>query len=367
MRSLGMKLLTFAVVAITAAPVFAQSDTRAAKADVVIELRPSKIVKSPLGTKMHFAEQLAAISQAPGAPGFSDLERVFAGLVAPATSENLGAIQTGEKNDLQFFARLEFGSAESASKMLEQMKLGSEDKVEKNGKTYHSAPKGTNMPAGTVMFLVNDKVVELASEGFAYRTNEMPFTDALATAWKAMPDSALKVSADGVNARGLLESLAKEGKKNAGGNPIAGALIDLLPTMDNINFSLDLASANLLTLNMVGSDEDKATDINDGFQTLLTIAKPGAKQGLAMIEGQAPEPAAVFGKLVDGMAVKREGKSVTLNIPRPEGFEGAVAEALPIIQGFVLRMMLESGGLGGPGVPGGPGQPNGNVMPSGDF
>jgi len=264
MRSLGMKLLTFAVVAITAAPVFAQSDTRAAKADVVIELRPSKIVKSPLGTKMHFAEQLAAISQAPGAPGFSDLERVFAGLVAPATSENLGAIQTGEKNDLQFFARLEFGSAESASKMLEQMKLGSEDKVEKNGKTYHSAPKGTNMPAGTVMFLVNDKVVELASEGFAYRTNEMPFTDALATAWKAMPD----------------------GKKNAGGNPIAGALIDLLPTMDNINFSLDLASANLLTLNMVGSDEDKATDINDGFQTLLTIAKPGAKQGLAMIEGQ---------------------------------------------------------------------------------
>ena len=332
MRSLGMKLLAFAAVAITTAPVFAQSDTRGAKADVAMEFRPSKIINSPLGVTMGFAAQIAENREKAGAPDLKTLERVFTGLVAPANSEGLEEIQAGKKNNLQFFARLEFSSAESASVMLEQMKKGSSGNFEKNGKTYYTPPESANMPTGTVVFLANEKVVEIASEGFAYRNNEMPFTDNLATAWKAMPDAALKVTIDGANARGLLESLAKEGKKSAGGNPIAEAVIDLLPTMNNINLSFDLSSADLIMLNMVGSDEDKATDINDGFQSLLTFAKPAAQGILPMIEQQSPKAAAVFSKLVNGMTVKRESKSVTLHIPRPEGFEEVIKESLPSAQ-----------------------------------
>ena len=368
MRSLRIKLLAFAAVAMLATPVFAQTDTYGAKADVALELHPSKLVDSPLGVKMDFKSQLEAVAAkaGPGSPDFSKLDRVFVGLVAPEDMENMEKVKQGAQNDMQFFARLEFSTAEAASQMMAQAMDKNGGVVEKNGKKYYKAPEtAKGMPDGTVMFQPDDKSVEVASEGFAYRTDEMPFTDALTTAWKDMPDEALKLSVDGVNARALLKGLAEEGKKNAG-NPMAGAVMDLFPTMDNINLSVDLASANLLTMTMVGGDEDKAGEIHDGFKAMMTMVKPLANQGLGMIKQQAPEPAAVFGKVVSDMDVKQEGKVVTLHVPRAEGFEDATVQVVPMLQGLILQMMM--GGMGGgPGGPGGPGGAGGAPPSGGDF
>ncbi len=350
MRSLGMKMSAFAAVALLTAPVFAQSDY-GAQADVAIELTPSKIIESPLGKKMGFAEQLQAMPTPPGAPNPAEIKRVYVGLVAPESAEKLEGIQAGEQNDLQFFVRVEFLTAEAASKVMNQAIEDNSGEVEKNGKTYYSPPKDAGMPTGTTMYLVDDQTIALTSDGFQDKTDGMPFTDALSTAWKAAPDSAIKLSIDGVNARALIKSIVEQGKKNGGGNPIIAAVMDLFPTMDNINLAIDLSSADLIKLNMTGSDEDKAGDINDGFKSLVTMAKPMAKGGLSMIGAQAPDAAATLGKLVDGMGVKQEGKSVTMNIPRPEGFEDAVQEMVPMIQQLLVQMMF--GGMGG--APGGPG------------
>ena len=344
MRSLGMKMLAFAAVAMLAAPVFAQSDTRGAKADVVFELTPSKIIDSPLGKKMGFANMLAA--KPPGAPDFASIKRVFAGVIAPESTEKLEEIQQGgDDNDLQFFMRIEYSTAEAATEMITQASATSSSEVERNGKTYYSPPVGEKMPKGTVMYLADDKTIAMASGGFIDKTGGAPITDALATAWKTMPDTALKLSIDGVNARALVKNMVKDAKAKTG-EPVVGAILDLFPTMDNINLSVDFASADLLKLSATSSDEAKATDINDGFKSLVTMAKPAAKQGLAMIEGQAPNAAATFGKLVNGMDVKQSGKSVTLNIPRPEGFEDAVQEFVPVAQQMILQMMF-GGGFGG--------------------
>jgi len=116
----------------------------------------------------------------------------------------------------------------------------------------------------------------------------------------------------------------------------------LFPTMDNINLSIDLTSVNLLTLKMVGADEEKAADINDAFKSLMTLTKPLAKQGLVMIEPKVPQSAAVFGKLVDDMDVTQQGKTVTLHIPRTEGFEDATIEAMPIVQGLINQMTAQA-------------------------
>ena len=343
MRSLGIKMLAFAAVAMLTAPVFAQSDTRGAKADVVFELTPSKIIDSPLGKKMGFADMLA--TRPPGAPDFNSIKRVFAGVIAPESAEKLEGIQQGDNNDLQFFMRIEYSTAEAATEMLTQANAENGGEVERNGKTYYSPPEDAKMPKGTVMYLADDKTVAMASGGFIDKTGDAPITADLATAWKTMPDTALKLSIDGVNARALVKSMVKDAKQKTG-EPIVGAILDLFPTMDNINLSLDFASADLLKLNATSSDEDKAGDINAGFKSLVTMAKPAAKQGLTMIEGQAPNAAATFGKLVNGMDVKQSGKSVTLNIPRPEGFEDAVEEFVPVAQQMILQMMF-GGGFGG--------------------
>ena len=341
MRSLGMKLLAFAAVAMFVAPVFAQTDTNGTKADVAFELHPGKLISSPMGEKMDFKSRLEDIAAKSGQFDFSKVDRVVSGLVAPADMENLEKVQSGAENKMEFFVRLEFSDAAEASKLIDEAKEENGGVTEKGGKTYYAPPaEATGMPEGTVMYRVSDKVVELASEGFAYRTVEMPLTDALAASWKTMPDEAIKLSIDGVNARGLLKSLAEEGKKNLGGNPLAGAVMDLFPTMDNINLSIDLASANLLTMKMVGNDEETAGDINDGFKSMVTMVKPTANAGLGMIEAQAPDAAAVFGKVINGMDVKQDGKDVTLNIPRPEGFADATEEVIPIVQAIVFQMMM---------------------------
>ena len=356
MRSLGIKLLAFAAVAIMATPAFAQTDTYGAKADVVMELHPSKIVDSPLGKKLDFKSQLEAASRnaGPESPDFSKLDRVFAGLVAPENVENLEKIQQGEQNQMEFFVRLEFSTVEAASKIIAQAIEENGGVIEKNGIKYYKAPDDTRgMPDGTVMFQPDDKTIELASEGFAYRTNQMPLTEALTTAWKAMPNEALKLSIDGVNARGLMKSLAEEGKKKAGGDPVSAAVMDLLPSMDNINLSVDLASTNLLTMTMVGDKEENASDIHDGIKVLLTGVKPKANEFISMLRAQAPESADVFGQVISDMDVKRKDKTVTLHVPRPEGFEDATVEVIPLLQGIVFQMMMS--GMGGAGGPGGGG------------
>ena len=343
MRSLGMKLLAFAAVAMITAPVLAQSDTQGAKADVVFELTPSKIIDSPLGKKMGFADLLA--TRPPGAPDFNSIKRVFAGVIAPESAEKLEEMQQGGgDNDMQFFMRIEFSTAEAAKEMLDEMSNENGGEVERNGKTYYSPPEVSGAPQGAVFYMANDKTIAMASGAFVDKTDGVPLTSALATSWKAMPKSAFKFSIDGVNARNLVKSLVKDGKKNAN-NPIVGAVLDLFPTMDNINLSIDFASKDLVKLNMMSSDEGKASDINDGFKSLVSLAKPMAKQGLMMIKDDAPDSAATLGKLVDGMDVKQTGKSVTLNVPRPEGFEDAIEEVVPLAQQLMFQIML--GGMGG--------------------
>jgi len=343
MRSLGMKLLAFVAVAMLTAPVLAQSDTQGAKADVVFELTPSKILDSPLGKQMGFANMLAA--RPPGAPDFQKIERLFAGVIAPESAEKLEEIQQGgDDNNLQFFMRIELSTAEAATELITQINSVNGGEVERNGKTYYSPPEDAKMPKGTLVYLANDKTIAMASGGFIDNTGGAPVTSALATSWKAMPDTALKLSIDGVNARNLVKSLVKDGKKNAN-NPVVAAVLDLFPTMNNINLAVDLSSADLLKLNMTTSDDANASEINDGFKSLVTMAQPVAKQGLAMVQDTAPDAAATFGKLIDGMDVKQTGKSVTLNIPRPEGFENAIEEIVPLAQQLMFQIMI--GGMGG--------------------
>ena len=352
MRSLGMNLLAFAAVVVLATPGFAQTDTSNAKADVVFELRPSKLMDSPLGKQMDFKGKIEAMAAqaGPESPDLSKVDRLFVAMVAPEDMDNLQKIQQGQENKMEFLVRMEFKDADAAAKLMTEATKENGGVVEKNGKKYYRPPEGTEgMPESAVMYQVSDKIVELASGGFAYRTVEIPVTDALGAAWKTMPDEALKLSIDGVSARGLMKSLAKEGKKNAP-DPVSKAVMDLFPTMDNINLSIDLSGANLLTMKMVGNDEDSAGDINDGFKSMVTVVKPLAIQGLGMLQAQAPGSAEVFGEVVNGMDVKQDGKNVTLHIPRAEGFEDATEEVIPILQVLMIQMMM--GGMGG--GPGGP-------------
>jgi len=314
MRSLtGIKLVVFVAMAILTAPVFAQTDTKAAKADVVFELSLSKFLDLPMVQKSRFDKKVekAITKSVPNDLYFTKLVRVFACLRLPKNLEKLEDIHTSKGNDMEFLIRLEFATANAAQQMIEKSRA--------EGSTY--------LPADVAIYKVNEKTLELTSKGFAGQSIDALLSAPLATAWKAMPDAGLKVSIDSVEARGFLKQLVKAGKKRFDPYPINVAFMDLLLTTDNINLSFDLASANLLTLKVSGSGEDTLTDINDGLKSMLSIVKLALRSATSRVLPAASQPAVVFNKLADDMSVTRNGNTFTLLIPRPEGFDEAVAAA----------------------------------------
>jgi hypothetical protein len=356
MQKIGIGFLTLAAVAVMSMPLLAQSDPSAAKADIVFELRPSKLTGSELGKKFGWKElldQQGAAMASRGEPNMGKVVKVFAGIQSPEKIEDIEKLQRGE-GDLEFFVQVEFSDAEAADEMMKKPMEENSGVVEKNGKKYYKAPAGKGVPGNAVAYKLNDKTIAMASDGFAYNSS-MPISALATKSWKAMPDEAIRLTIDGVQARDFMKSLAEEGKKNAP-TPMVNAFFDLLPGMDSISLSIDLSSKNLLTMKAVGADQEKASDMGDALQGLLTLGIGPAKQGLAGMKQQDAESAAVLVNLLDGINVKKDSQAVTLSVPRPEGFEDTTERLFrqyaPMLQMFMPGM----GGGPGMGGPGGPPQ-----------
>lgn len=350
MQKLGISLLACAAIALTSAPVLAQTDTSAAKADIVFEIQPAKMTGSDLAKKFGWKEMLdqqGAAMASRGEPNFGKVVKVFAGVQSPENIEDIQKLQMGQ-GDLEFFVQVEFEDAESATSMLKKPMEDNGGVVEKNGKKYYKAPEGKGGPGNAVAYQVNDKTIAMASEGFAYNSS-MAISDGALKSWKAMPAEAIRLTIDGVQARDFMKSLAEEGKKNAP-TPMVNAFFDLLPGMDSISLSVDLSGKNLMTMNAVGADEEKGSDMGDALQGLLTLGVGPAKQQLAALKQQDAESAAVLVNLLDGINVNKDGRSVVLNIPRPEGFEDTVERIFKMYAPLIQMMMP---GMGG-GRPAGP-------------
>jgi hypothetical protein len=356
MQKMGISLLAMAAVALMSLPTSAQSDTSTAKADIVFEMQPAKLVGSELGKKFGWKQMLdqqGAAMAAQGDPDFGKVVKVFAGIQSPDNMEDIQKLQMGQ-GDIQFFVQVEFADAESATTMLKKPMEDNGGVIEKNGKKYYKAPEGQGVPNNTVAYQVDEKTIAMASDGFAYNSS-MAISAGALKSWKAMPEEAIRLTIDGVQARDFMKSLAEEGKKNAP-TPMVNAFFDLLPGMDSISLSIDLSSKNLLTMNAVGADQEKGSDMGDALQGLLTLGIGPAKQQLGALKQQDAESAAVLMNLLDGINVKKDDRSVVLSIPRPEGFEDTVERMFRTFAPM-LRMLMPGmgGGAGAPGMrPAGP-------------
>lgn len=338
MRSLGIKFLAVVCLAVVASPVFAQSASQPAEADIVIDIRMPKILSSKLGTTLGMEEKLKAVQPEKGSsPG--DIVRVFGGIASPEDASVLESIKDG-KGKMEFFANFEMVSSDAADKMLAGTKKDDWTVVEKNGKSYHQPPEGSGMPAGTMMYKSGDKTVAWGTPGFAYQDSKKPFTAGLAKAWGAIPDHAIRVSVDSKSAGGFLKSLAEKGA-----NPTLAGLMQMMEKTDSMNLSIDFSSENLISLTGAASDQESAKEIKNVMETMVMMGQMAGGGMVEQIKQQDEDAAKIVSKIIKGMNVSADnGNGITFSIPRPEGMEDVLKKAADQFGPLMQQMM-------GAGVP----------------
>jgi len=337
------------------APCVAQSMPEEQKAVLVFDVRMDMLTSSPLGKQMKFAEMMTGAQEKSGQGGAdpAKLRRIFGAVSAPKSMSDFELSDPSKEVPFEFFMRAEYQDSESASVAFKDA-IKNAEKVEKNGQTFYKGTDGRDMPPGALLHQVQETTLEMGTETYLLHPNRKLFTDNLQTAWNKAPDEAIRMAMDVKGAQSLIAELIEEGKKTAP-DPTFEAYYDLIDNVSHMGISLDLTGANLLSIRATALDAAQGQELKDGLDSLLFIAQSGGKQALPMIGEMAPKAKPVVESILDSLVAKNNAEEVTIVIPKPNGFESAVAEAAQIIPA-----MFFGGGGPPPGAMGGPGEFSGD-------
>jgi hypothetical protein len=345
MRVLALTL--FLMLSVVCAPALGQSELQEKqKAVVVFDVRMDMIRDCALGKTLKLEDKLNAMHAQSGdnGPNPSKLERIFGAMSAPEDMASAMSIQMGDM-PMEFFVRMKFKDADSAKAILAEAEKDNGGTVEKDGKTFYKAPPSSGMPEGLLMHAVDDTTVEMGTEAYVFMKNRTPFTDNLKAAWEKSPNEAIRIAMDLQGAKGLISEAVEMGKQQGGGNPMVGVYLDLVDNMKDVGISLDFSGKNLLTIRATGVNDSDAVELKEGLDSLLGMAKMGGQTQLPNIKQMDPEGGAVLEKILNSLNAKSEGTDVSVVIPKPEGFDKAVENAVN-----QFGAMFGGGGFAPPGV-----------------
>ena len=118
-----------------------------------------------------------------------------------------------------------------------------------------------------------------------------------------------------------------QGKESA--PPNFAPFIDLLGAASDLRISMDFEGANLLTIGTTGKTESDAEDLAGGLNTLVGFGQIFGAQGIQGLKQQSEELGTMAEDVLKSLEAVRDGNSVILAVPRPEGFAEALKEMQP--------------------------------------
>jgi hypothetical protein len=269
----------------------------------------------------------------PGAMSPGDVEaikqisRLSVFMAAPDNVQDFGQMSDGQPIPFEIFVRVKFKTVEARGQFIEAMKEGIAEVSENGQKVFKPTEKG---PPNLRLRLVGDSGVELGTEKYMASPDKKLFSANLLSSWNASPNHAFKLALDFESASKLISALVKD--FGEGAPPPAKPFIALLPKMSTLRLTLDGKDATLLSLSIDGKDEKGATDLQEGLDALLGMARGFADQGIGQMEAGAPKMGAAARAIVGALNSKKAGKTVSLSVPRPEGFNEAIEEAMNSVQ-----------------------------------
>jgi len=317
-------LMLIGLFSLIAAPaVSAQSNQleESQKAVLVFDFRFDKLRSSEAAKSLKIAEKLQkARPQSEYMLNPETIVRVFGAASAPENISELQGLQGGGPMPVEFFSRIEMEDAEALNETMELL-LEKSEAVEMGGKTYYK-PNDEDAPDNIMAAKVNDTTLEYGTTAYITRADRKVFTDGLTAAWQKSPDDAVRLAIDLEGASSLIEVAVAQGKEAA--PPNFAPFIDLLSAASDLRISMDFDGANLLTIGTTGKSESEAEDLEGGLNTLVGFGQMFGTNAVQGLKQRSEELGTMAEDVLKSLEAVRDGNSVTLAVPRPEGF----AEAL---------------------------------------
>jgi hypothetical protein len=324
MRTILFSALMIGLVSLIAAPaVNAQSNQleESQKAVLVFDFRFDKLKSSDAAKSLKIAEKIkSAKPSSDDMPNPDKIVRVFGAASAPEDISEIQGFKGEGPLPVEFFSRIEMEDAASLNEAMEKLMEKSEV-VEMGGKTYYK-PNEEDAPENIMATKVNDTTIEFGTTAYITRADRKVFTDGLTAAWQKSPDDAVRLAIDLEGASSLIEAAVAQGKESA--PPNFAPFIDLLSAASDLRISMDFEGENLLTIGTTGKSESEAEDLEGGLNTLVGFGQMFGTQAVQGLKQQSEELGTMAEGILKSLEAVRDGDSVVLAIPRPEGF----AEAL---------------------------------------
>ncbi len=331
MRVVALSL--FLLLSAVCAPALAQTAPleEKQKAVMAFNIRVDQIRDSKLGKELNLGPMLDQMQAQSGddGPSPSSIDQVFGAMSAPETLDAAMQMQSG-KMTLDFFVQMTMNDPASVTKLMAKAEEENAGTAEHDGSTFYMLPANGG-PEGVMVRKVNDKTVEMGTKGFLFRPDRKPFTDNLQAALKNAPKGDIRIVMDLNGAKGLLAQAVEMGKGNPP-HPMVPTYLELVDNMKDMAISINLTGGDLLSLKATGVNEADATELKEGLDSLLGIAKFSIKGMLPTIRAQDPDGAVVVEKLTGSLNAKSEGTIVSINIPTPEGFDSWVVKQVGVMQ-----------------------------------
>jgi hypothetical protein len=326
------------------------------KAVVLFDVRLDRLQESELGKATGLKEKMEQGSSN-AEINFSKAVRVFGMISAPESIEQIQQMQAsgGQEFPMEFAMRVQFADEGALNDVLNKMKTESTEFTQ-DGKTYYRPKdeKTGKMCAGQV----DSTTMVLGTQNYVTLPDlKSAFSDGVKSSWGnvAKKDDTIRVVVDLAGSKEFVDQLLEMGK---GAPPMAQAFLELVPGMNDLRITMDFSGGDLFSLGSNCKDSESANNLKDALDSIFGIAKMGAEANLKPMKDMGmAQVADVASEIMDSLKPAVDGNSVTVNVPKPSGFEDAVQMAA----GMFGPMM---GGPGGPppgfGPPqGGPPSPQG--------
>jgi hypothetical protein len=341
-------LLTLPLMALFVTPMLAQEPlTDGDKAVAAFDVYLDRLTSSDVAKSTGMDDPGKAMPMAPKDDiDMKEVRRIFGAVSAPA---DMAAVENRQGTDplpLNFFLRVQFKSEAAAQKTFQGMAEKGQQ-VTLAGKEYFRPPADDgDTPGNLLLHMVSPDVMEIGTEGFVLQSSRHVFTDNLLASWQKMPKAAIRISADLDGARHLID----QGMQAAQAKGIPAPAMPAVAIVENaagLRLALDFSSNDMLWLTVTGKDSGATGTIKTTLDGFLAMGKGMGQQMIPSIPGENLQK--VAGTMLDALATTQDSNDVNLVLPRPEGFEEAIGEVVPMVMGAMM------GGMGGPGGPGGPG------------
>jgi hypothetical protein len=312
------------------------------KAVVYFDIRLDRLLSSNLAESFGLKEQMAQNMQ--GDVDVSKASRVSGVMSAPESIDQLQNMEGVEELPFHFLVHIAFVDEDALNQAISKIASDSTE-FTAEGKTYYR-PTGNDAPKNICAGILNRTTMVMGTDSYVFMADhKAAHSNGLKSAINSMGsgEDGFRVAIDLAGAKELIDQAVEMGKQQA--DPMSQAFLELVPGMKDLRITLDFSGGNLFSLGSTCVDEEAATQLKEALDSIFGVAKMAGGAQLNQMKQQTPDMAGVIAvgeKILRSLSPKQNGDSVTVNVPKPDGFEDAVQKAA----GMLVPMMMGGGGQG---------------------